>query len=414
MLTLSKGIGIGGSIKLSADDFLVREITKDCTVIELGKKYDYIGEKGEGKFTIVVLQKVNWSTQDAAVAVAKKLGRGKKSVGYAGMKDRLATTVQLVSIYGVSPDAAKSVNIKDISINGAWNSPNGIRIGDLIGNNFTIKVSNVENTESIKDIAQELNGFIPNYFDRQRFGIRMNNHIVGISILKGDFEAAAMEILTNTTAETNEAAVDARKRLNEDRDFGKALEYFPKYLRHERAMLDYLSRYPGNFANAIRKIPRGIGLVFVHAVEDYIFNAALEEMIAEGAKDSLTALHCNANAYGFPDISTTGISGNYPVLNLIGYESDDKYIGDYEKRVMQSLGIKKEDFKIKGMPELSMKGSYRPCFAPFKDFSFSTNSTEAEFSFSLPAGSYATLLINEFTKADNFIMKKVAPELGIS
>ena len=43
MQTLSKTKGIGGSIKTSAEDFLVREITKDCTVLELGKKYEKIG-----------------------------------------------------------------------------------------------------------------------------------------------------------------------------------------------------------------------------------------------------------------------------------------------------------------------------------------------------------------------------------
>ncbi|MGC8710316.1 MAG: tRNA pseudouridine(13) synthase TruD [Candidatus Micrarchaeia archaeon] len=410
MQTLSKTKGIGGSIKTSAEDFLVREITKDCTVLELGKRYERIGEAG-GKFSTIVLQKSNWSTQEAATAVAKRLGRGRKSVGYAGMKDRIATTVQLISIYGVSPEAVKSVNVKDISINGAWSSTAGIKIGDLVGNNFTIKVVGAKGIEEIEKTAAELNGIMPNYFDRQRFGTRMNNHIVGIDILKGDFEAAAMEILTATASETSEAAIAARKRLREERDFGKALEYFPKYLKHERAMLDYLHRYPGNFANAIRKIPRGIGLVFVHAVEDYIFNAALEKMVKDGITlESASGLRCGTNEYKFPDISSVGASGDFPVLNLIGYESDDKHISDYEKEVMLGLGIAKEDFKIKGMPELSMKGSYRPCFAPFKDFSFTANGTEANFSFSLPAGSYATLLINEFTKADDFKLEGIASE----
>ncbi len=405
MLCLSKGRGIGGSIKSNADDFIVREITKDGIVLELDKKYSFASTPG--KFSVFVLQKKNWNTQEALITIAKRLGRGKKSIGYAGLKDRIATTVQLASIFGVKPEELEKIRIKDISINGSWESDKGIKMGDLLGNSFTVKIKgSSKDRNAIEGILDELNNIFPNYFDKQRFGFRGNNHIIGMKIIKGDFEGALMEYLTSTRNEKNELAIEARRRLAEEKDFKKALEYFPKYLRYERSVIDYMARY-NNCANALRKLPRGISLMFVHAVEDYIFNKALENRIKnndiELGRDELS---CKANSYGFPDIEkrVIGLEGYFPLFVLVGYESKEEEISPYEKEVMEEMGIKKEDFRIKSMPELSVKGSYRACFAPFRDFSYSIND-EVKVDFSLPAGSYATVLLNEFIKA---------PELGFS
>lgn len=405
MLALSKASGIGGSIKNSAEDFIVKEITKEGLVLEPNKEYN-LG-KESGKFAVFVLQKRNWNTQEALIAIAKRLGRGKKSIGYAGMKDRIATTVQLASIYGVGAEQLRQIRIKDISINGAWSSKEGIKMGDLLGNSFSVKIKgSSKEKEKIERILDELNNQFPNYFDRQRFGIRGNNHIIGMHIIKGEFEEAVFEYLTSSSNERNEAAVEARRRLYEERDFKKALEYFPKYLKNERSVIDYMARY-NNYANALRKLPRGLSLLFVHAVEDYIFNLALEERIkANDLELNKDELSCRANSYGFPNIEdrAIGLEGSFPVFALVGYESKDEEISGYEKEVMDKLGISKEDFHIKSMPELSMKGSYRVCFAPFRDFSYYIED-ELSMNFSLPAGSYATVLIREFTKT---------PELGFS
>ncbi|MGC8699941.1 MAG: tRNA pseudouridine(13) synthase TruD [Candidatus Micrarchaeia archaeon] len=396
MINLSKGRGIGGKIKESAEDFIVREITKEGVVLELDKEYKK--ESTNGNFAVFVLQKKNWNTQEALLAIAKRFRRGRKSIGYAGLKDRIATTVQLASVYGARSEELEKVMIKDIKINGAWQSEKGIEMGDLLGNAFTARIKGAEkSSELVERKLDELNNTFPNYFDKQRFGLRNNNHIIGMKIIKGDFEGAVMEYLTSTNNEIHELAINARKRLSEEKDFKRALEYFPKYLKYERSVIDYMARY-NNYANALRRLPRGLSLIFVHAVEDYIFNIALERRIKENDVELRNdELSCKANFYGFPDIENRvhGREGYWPVFALVGYESRDDEISPYEKEAMEELGIKKEDFKIKSMPELSMKGSYRPCFAPFRDFSYSIGE-DVTLNFSLPAGSYATILLNEF------------------
>ena len=102
MLTLSRGKGLGGEVKKLPEDFKVMEITSGGRVVEQDRVFsaDELGEResADGKFCTFVLQKKNWNTISAVTAVAKLLRRGKKSIGYAGMKDKMAVTSQLASV----------------------------------------------------------------------------------------------------------------------------------------------------------------------------------------------------------------------------------------------------------------------------------------------------------------------------
>lgn len=410
MITLSKSDGIGGRIKAAPSSFVVKEITSSGRILEPGRNYtpEEIGEKEDasGKFCRFVLQKENWSTIDALKAVAKRFRRGVKSISYAGMKDRSSVSVQIAALFDGDPEQLLALKIKDIRINAAWKAKEGVRMGELTGNSFDIRVDDAEKPENIERVLEELDGVVPNYFDRQRFGLRLNNQRVGIHIIRGEFEEAVMEMLTDTGHETSPDAIDARNKLEEERDFKAAASYFPKYLRNERKVIDYLARYPGNFANAIREVPRGNLLMFVHAVEDTVFNLSLEEWINNGREGN--TLSCGANFYGFPDTDKVGnAKDEFPVGVLLGYETAPEDISGIEKEVMERMGITTEMFKIKGMPELSCKGSFRPLVVRYKNEAHSASEDSARISFDIPSGAYATVLLNEITKSDTRSMAEI-------
>ncbi|MDE1768277.1 MAG: tRNA pseudouridine(13) synthase TruD [Candidatus Micrarchaeota archaeon] len=407
MLTLSSSNGTGGTVKASPEDFIVREITAKGFALSLNEKYApaQLGEteNKEGKFTTFVLQKRNWETVNALIKIAKLTGRGKKSIAYAGSKDRQSVSVQLASIFGIEPAQIASMNIKDISINGAWKS-DGIELGSNIGNAFTVIVRNCVEVDNIERIISELNGKAPNYFDRQRFGLRLNNFAVGMKLLKSDFNGAVMEFLTNTNLETNADAVRARSMLAQNPDFKEALQYFPRYLKPERSVIEYMARYD-NYANAMRKLPRGILLMFVHAVQSVIFNASLERRIKD--QDFESEINCNKNFYGFPDANAVSAQGEFALGTIVGYDTKPERISEFEKEIMEKLELKTEDFKIKSMPELSLRGSLRTLMMPIKDLSYKTENKDATISFSIPSGSYATILINEVTKSDTLTIREI-------
>jgi tRNA pseudouridine13 synthase len=406
MKTLSEAPGIGGAIKQKPDDFIVKEITSKGMILEPDSEYkpEDLGEEvsEEGKFTTIVLQKTDWETTSALMAIAKRLDRGRKSISYAGSKDKASVSVQLAAIFGVVPEQFQSIKIKDIRINGAWRSK-GIELGSNIGNSFEVKIREINQRDPSKrmeKIIKELDGRMPNYFDKQRFGLRLNNATIGAKLIKGRIEAALFEFLANSEGENNKEAIEARKRFADEQDYSQALAYFPRYLRLERTVIGYMAQY-NNPANAFRKMPRGISIMFIHAVESLIFNMALERRINE--KDFASSVYCSDNKYGFPDPSAVSSKGTYALEALIGYETKDDLISEYEKEILEQIGISKESFKIKQIPELSMKGTMRPIIVPVKDTKCNTEEAgTATVNFSVTSGSYATIFLNELMKNQDF------------
>lgn len=397
MLTLTRRAGMGGAIKQTPEDFVVKEITSRGITLQPNVKYDAgalgLADAPGGKHIAFVLQKRNWNTMGALITIAKKLGHGRKSIGYAGTKDKNAVTVQLASVFHPQEFDMASIRIKDLQINGFWRS-DGVELGSDLGNAFEVIVRNAASPESARRIAEELEGRIPNYFGPQRFGERMNNQKVGLAILKGDFESAVMEYLTDTANERNAKVVEARSRLKENMNFEEALGHFPRFLKGERTVLAYLSKYPKNYANAIRLLPRGLAMMFIHAVQALIFNEELEQRVEKD--DFRSRIFSRSDFYGFPNMEEIVNEGKFPVAPLIGYETKEEEVSEHALETMERLGISRELFRISGLQELSMKGGYRPLLAPVKDLSCEEVGNDVKLSFSLPKGSYATVLLDEF------------------
>jgi len=374
---LSKTPGIGGILKSCPEDFIVEEISEKI--------------KSNGDFSHFILKKTNWTTAKAIREVAKKLGIGIRKFGYAGNKDRTAVTTQICSVYRAEPSNLLSLKIKEIEILDAWKSKEPIKLGGLYGNRFKIKIKDLENEKNIKKIEKELNGKFPNYFGEQRFGsTRKNTHIVGELLLRKKYDEAVMEYLCNTEGENNQDSVNARKELRNSLDFKSALINFPRYLSHERTLLDWLSKSPNDYVGSLRKLPKPILLLFIHAFQSYLFNLLVSERISEGKiKKEEGEFLCGINSYGFSDIEKKG--KGLLAIKIIGTDSK---LNPREKNILRKFSLTQEDFKIRGIPELTSKGTYRTLFAPLKDFKYSDNI----FQFELPSGCYATSAMREFIK----------------
>jgi len=392
----SKTPGIGGKLKSAPEDFLVEEILDDGTQLELGKPFSYTDES-EGRFTRFVLEKRDWSATSAISEIAKRLYTNHKNFSVAGNKDKVATSIQLASASGIQKSAVVSLKIKDISIRGAWVAKDKVRIGSLLGNRFTIKIKDAVPGagERVKEIESDLGGVFPNYFGSQRFGsTRKNTHEIGLKLLKNDFENAAISYICDSEGEKNDEARLARQQLRTDLDFNRALNYFPKHLRLERSMVAYLSKNPGDYLGSFKQLPRGMLLLFIHAVQSHVFNLLLSERIAE--TDQTKPLELERGEYfcsetlGFPDITTASDEG-WIVGKIIGSETP---VNEREKEMLVRLGIEKSSFKLKAIPEIASKGTYRTLLAPLKNFNFDPDTIT--FRFSLPAGSYATVAMREF------------------
>jgi len=369
---LSKSKGIGGAIKGEPEDFLVEEITPRGNILEIDKVYGDDLE-GEGEYTVFTLQKTNWDTLRAVKELSKRCGVSRKRIKFSGTKDRRAITTMRVSAWKVPVEKLKQVNIKDIELRDFSYSDEPVNLGTLKGNRFTLQISGVGKSadKTVKKLIKELRGKSPNFFGLQRFGSRLNTHLVGKALLKGQFKEAVEHYLCDTGNEP-EAATAARDDLRKTGDYKTALKEFPNYLGFEKSILNHLINTPTDYIGAMRKLPKKLRWMFVHAYQGYLFNLALSEYIKAGKA---------------PD-----------ELPLVGYESE---VDKATAAIMKKEGINKEEFKVSAMPELSSRGETRQCFIEFEDFEildFNEKAANIRLRFSLPAGSYATVLLRELMK----------------
>lgn len=143
---------------------------------------------GEGTHTYLWIEKKNLTTLDAVRRLARVLGLDERDVGYAGMKDRNATTRQWLSMPGIEPAQAMAVAVEGITVLSAARHKNKLRIGHLRGNRFEVLLCDVGRGESER-IAAALHSFadrgLPNRYGHQRFGSAGNNVEAGLAVLRG-------------------------------------------------------------------------------------------------------------------------------------------------------------------------------------------------------------------------------------
>jgi tRNA pseudouridine13 synthase len=143
---------------------------------------------GEGDHTYVWIEKRNLTTLDAINRLARVLGVENRDVGYAGMKDRRATTRQWLSLPGVDPARAQEAAVEGLRILATSRHRNKLRVGHLHGNRFEICLGDVGENEG-EAIANALSDLavrgVPNRYGHQRFGGAGDNVEVGLSVLRG-------------------------------------------------------------------------------------------------------------------------------------------------------------------------------------------------------------------------------------
>ena len=411
----SKTSGIGGKLRKKSEDFNVEEVVS----IPGRSHWIWMQESSNGKHQIVKIKANNWDTHVLVKELSRKLNIGQKSIGFAGTKDKRAITTQHFSVK-TSRENLSAINLENIELEFLHSSIKPIRLGNLVGNKFKIKVTSSSNNDHITNIFSELEGFFPNYFGIQRFGaVRPITHIVGEKIVQGDYEGAVLDYLT--LGSPNFGGHEGREYLSETKDFTKSLEKFPPHMLFERQLLGHLSRNKGDYTGAILQLPESLSKMLVHGYQSLIFNKVLDMRIKEGMDACLPQIGdyvMPADGYGGPDqrvtievternqskLSKRCREGKAWVAGLLP-GANSKFSkgrqGELEKEVMNAFGVEFKDFIIDEIPELSSYGMYRPLFQKYNDIEVDYDSDNPVFSFWLHKGTYATSFLREIMKSSD-------------
>ncbi len=430
----TKSLGVGGAIRGSVEDFRVEEVLVDGSKAQISQTEPQKRVLGctpeRQRHLLCVLVKRNWDTFIAVKNVARQLGLDQNCIQIAGIKDAKAVTAQYISIENVSMEDAAKVDVKDITVRPIGYLRNPLSLFYLLGNSFTINISGVEKEESFieEQVAQtmsEINqvGGIPNFYGHQRFGTtRPITHLVGKAILRGDFEEAAMIFLAKPSPDEHPSSRQARTELEKKRDFKLALEHFPKQLRYERSMLNYLAEKPDDFTGAFRTLPAKLQALFVQAYQSYLFNRFLSERVKGGL--SLGAAEVGdfvvgVERSGLPMVNMPRLvtaeslaktneavaAGRLRVaLPIVGFKQKlpEGVMGELEKRVLEEENVDLNGFRVTVNSKLGGRGGLRTATTPVRDFQLlNAANGSVSLGFMLFRGCYATVLLREIMKPSN-------------
>ncbi|MBD3354022.1 MAG: tRNA pseudouridine(13) synthase TruD [Candidatus Lokiarchaeota archaeon] len=438
-------LGLGGIIKDTPSDFIVREITPNGEILTTGivdKKIDLsLNETTKTKYTHFNVVKRHEDTIVAAQLIAAALKVPRDIISWAGLKDNHAITVQRMCIKGDHLAEVSKLQFNNIFIKDIHYGRKKIRTGDLWGNHFDIVIRNLGNDEEnnpldhinaltrdkisgiLKEATSSINerGF-PNFFGLQRFGsYRPNSHTIGKLIFLGDYKKAIEEFLMKSYPKEYDNVKNARNNLRETKDYEKALNEFPNVLKYERSVINYLIHNPGNYKTALKQLPTPLTRLLMSAYQSYLFNKALTtrkksgfeldkpykgDIISILAEENGEITHLRYKYGGSYDESldkALKMRRALVMCPIIGFESenDDNFFSEIYNLVLEEENFAYSDFKSDFSPT-EFKGTDRSIIIrpQFLDTRYrpEKGSASIELRFSLPKGTYATMLIREFTK----------------
>jgi tRNA pseudouridine13 synthase len=172
--------GIGGRIRLQPEDFEVEEIPayEPC---------------GQGDHLYLWVEKRDMGADYFVRTVAHKLGVSPREVGTAGLKDRHAITRQMVSVPKTAAQQLHVLESDGIRILGTSWHTNKLRPGHLNGNRFNILVrqTNPDAGRLIEPLLARLKLVgLPNFYGPQRFGQGGETAQLGLALLSVDSRGA--------------------------------------------------------------------------------------------------------------------------------------------------------------------------------------------------------------------------------
>lgn len=387
--------GTGGILKENPADFRVEEIPLYLPV-------------GSGEHLYVTIEKTGMTTSDLVQKLSRALNLPPREIGYAGLKDARAITVQTFSLSGVKAEAALALSIPGVRVLSAIPHRNKLRLGHLAGNRFLIRLRDVVPDAAtcaldILHVLQDLG--VPNTFGEQRYGSLGNSHRIGRAILLGDFNAGCRELIGDPAA-IHDPAWQAAASAYAENGASAAFELMPQRCRNERQVLRSLAQ-GATPQQALLGLPRPMLRLFLSAYQSSLFDRIVTMRLSTLGTlwaGDLACKHVNGAVFKVEDPATEQPRADAfeisPTGPLFGYKVPlaTGMAGMLEEALLDKEKVALGMFRLGN--GLDMEGERRPLRVPLGEFSVSADAEGLVLSFSLPKGSYATSVLREVMKGE--------------
>lgn len=408
---LSATPGVPGRLKGSPEEFHVREVSS------------HPRPDPAGPYTVLRVESRGWEQHELADALGRRLGLPRRAVQWSGTKDRRAVAERLFAYRGAPPTG--ELSLERVVVRDVYAARDGLVLGQHYANAFDVRVGELADPAGAcaayrrtEEVLRAAGGF-PNFFGPQRFGeVRPVTHEVGRALVRGDVTGAVEIYLVARPPGTPQGAGEiARAAYATHRDPARALEEFPLSYRFERALLARLAR--GDRAErALAALPFELRRLFVHAFQSYLFNRYVSARHAAGlplsrplagdrivrvgrdgtlrSRDAVEVADENlGECAGLVERGRAFVVG--PLLGAEAFPAAGRS-GELVAEIARSEGIEARSFDVPVAPELASRGAWRPILLPLPPLGLRSDEDGVWFSFALPKGAYATVLLREFLK----------------
>ncbi len=319
-----------------------------------------------GNFLLLKIQKTDMSTWKLITVLAKATGLEERDIGYAGLKDKNATTIQYISIpKQAEKELNKNLTTQKVEILERNYNKAPIKIGHLKGNKFSIILHDINQSDAkfFNTTAKMMQSKgIPNYYGYQRFGEDSRSYLQGKEI----------------------AHLGKRLKGSKEKLLVSAYQsyLYNKWLG-ERVKLSTIIA-SNNVPQSAKKLDYPEELVKVLAKQAQFFKLFIGDVITpypHGKLNYVKDMHQSSIVFAQQKVSPTGLLCG---ANAERSKSDAYYLEEpYDDTELNSL-----------------KGDRRFAWIWPKDVetSYSPDGKKLTVEFYLPKGSYATTFLEEIGK----------------
>lgn len=327
--------GTGGAVGPKLEDFQVDEVPA------------YV-PSGSGEHLYVRVRKRGMTTRDAALSLSRAAGVQERDIGYAGMKDKHGVTSQWLSLPGNAKAPDGWALPPELTLLESSRHGNKLRTGHLRGNRFRIGLTGTapgaaENARAI--LALLAGRGHANYFGTQRFGREGRNLAEALGWLSGS------------------------ERLPRGR------ERFLVKLYASVVQAEVFNRY------ATKRLEAGV---------ERLLSGEVVRLAGAGASFVVKDVEAEAPRLAARDLCLTG---PMPGPKMRAAEAA---ASELEASVLAELGLGEAALKELGR---HAPGTRRDLLVPLEDAKVSEETDRLVLEFGLPAGSYATGVVRELTRA---------------
>ncbi|MCP4540499.1 MAG: tRNA pseudouridine(13) synthase TruD [Chloroflexi bacterium] len=363
----------------------------------------------QGSFAVYRVRKQGVTTMSVQAQMARALNVPQSNVIFPALKDKDAITTQHAAVRGTGPTQLTGNGYRAEFLG---RIPRPLSPADIVANRFTIVLRDLseEETEHIQKRLPQMDRFgLPNYFDQQRFGsLAPGQDHIGKRILRRDTEGALRAYLTLPfVGDPRPVRKFKTFAANHWKDWDALFDAAPRPSNY-RSVLTYLRDHPYPTETESRKalnlITRRLLSIYLSAYQSLLWNRIAARQLVERlekisthveiADEQLPLYHempahlehglnltislpNHRAVYADPDLATI-------VAHVLAEEG--LALNDLKARILKKAYLSKGKRALLLLPQNTFISPPEP------DDRF-PGRNKLTFAFTLPRGSYATLVV---------------------